>query len=152
MLLRHVARSLKMSMTTVGPWGDLLTPSTVRPEGMGSSSTLELPFKTRMTCFAGPCSEGAGDAAGALAALKAAVQAIGAAARPSPAASAKATGRGRGAGSRKGLRSSGGVAVVVLDEMDQLLAGDTSVLTELFLLPKVRPWGCGLWALSALGV
>ena len=104
-----------------------------------------------MVCFAGPCSEGAADAAAALAALKAAVQAMGAAARPSPAADAKAAGRGRrGAGGRKGLHPSGGVAVVVLDEMDQLLAGDTTVLTELFLLPKVRPLGCGFVGRTAV--
>ena len=90
-----------------------------------------------MTVSAGPCSEGAGDAPAALAALKAAVQATGAAA-PSANANTKAAWRGRrGAGGRKGLRA-GGVAVVVLDEMDQLLASDAAVLTELFLLPKAR--------------
>ena len=116
----------------------MLAPSPVCPRLWLSYTLTRAPFSIRRTiCFAGPCSEGAGDAPAALAALKAAMQAMGAAARPSPTADAKAAGRGRRrAGARKGLRP-GGVAVVVLDEMDQLLAGDTSVLTELFLLPKV---------------
>ncbi len=74
----------------------------------------------------------------ALAALKATVQAQGA-------GTPKAKGRGSPGGRRGGLRgakarkgSLSGLAVVVLDEMDQLLAGDPAVLTELFLLPKVR--------------
>ena len=90
-----------------------------------------------MSCFAGPCSEGPGGASAALAALKAAVQALGPAAPLNAKPSARPAGRGRrGAGGTRGRPS--GMAVVVLDEMDQLLAGDTAVLTELFLLPKVR--------------
>ncbi|KAK9840798.1 hypothetical protein WJX81_005432 [Elliptochloris bilobata] len=81
--------------------------------------------------YPGPCGEGVGNASAALAALKAAAQA------PS-AATPKARGVGRGrrsAGGGKGRPQ--GLAVVVLDEMDQLLAGDPAVLTELFLLPKL---------------
>lgn len=49
---------------------------------------------------------------------------------------AAAAGSRRLSSGGKGKRGRG-MAVVVLDEMDQLLAGDHAVLTELFLLPKV---------------
>jgi hypothetical protein len=75
---------------------------------------------------------GAAAAAAALAALKAAVQAAGRAPRGGAAPRA-----GAGRAPRAGKGPPRGPAVVVLDEMDQLLAGDQAVLTELFLLPKV---------------
>jgi len=84
---------------------------------------------------AGASGAGAGAAAAAvaLAALKDAVQAAGRAPRGR---AAPRTGAGRAPRARKGPAPRG-PAVVVLDEMDQLLAGDQAVLTELFLLPKV---------------
>jgi hypothetical protein len=75
---------------------------------------------------------GAAAAATALAALKDAVQAAG---RTPKGRAAQRPSAGRAPRARAGPPR--GPVVVVLDEMDQLLAGDQAVLTELFLLPKV---------------